>query len=131
MTKKAIDTDKFISMWNAGAPISDMARHFGYSAGGAVSARASRMGLKPRHDIEANKTRDMAMFNAHLEGVLGRVIAKRFGVSQSFVSKVIIQMTARYPNRVDPPPDGTRILAWSASPAAIAKALAKHQGLRA
>lgn len=131
MTRRIADNDEFTRMWTAGVPTADMAKHFGYSNKHSVSGRASAMGLTPRNDTEANKLRDRDIFNAYLGGMTGAQIAKAWGLSKSATSEIIRKMKARHPKRVDPAAADTRVLAWSASPAAIAKALAKHQGARA
>ena len=131
MNRRRENNEEFERMWNDGAPLTEIAAKFGYSRTASVSGRARDMGLKSRQNPNETAERNRQIFNAHLDGQSKSIIAKRFGISVKRVSDIVQDLSERHPTRTQPSVDDTRVLAWSASPAAIAKALAKHQGLRA
>lgn len=119
--RRIASPEEIASVWNDPTlSMKEAANALGYASQESLGSAARRLGLGPRQQINPNAERNAAIVAEYAAGARCVDIGARYGMSKAHVSKIVRNCV------VDQP----RVKAFSASPAAIAKAMAK-MGVRA
>lgn len=119
--RRIASPEEIARVWNDPTlSMREAAAALGYASQESLGAAARRHGLGPRQQIDHNASRNASIVAEYAAGARCVDIGARYGMSKAHVSKIVRNCV------VDQP----RVKAFSASPAAIAKAMAK-MGVRA
>lgn len=124
MMKHPPDRAELSRLWNDGVPAAKIASMFGYASKACVYTAVRRLGLPPRAEVDVNERRNRDMLADYHRGMTCGEIAKAYNLSRSRAIRIIQQMLEQFPDHVAA---NGRVVAFSASPQAIARALAKME----
>jgi DNA-binding CsgD family transcriptional regulator len=131
MKPRAADYDQIEHLYKQGLPVKEIAKIVGLNSGGAVSFIATqKLGLESRNDHHTKTSRDAAIVSAYEAGATSKELSEQYG----FAPKYIAQIVREHRRKISVPhvtrkvqPVRKNVPRFSASPAAIAAALAKLQ----
>ena len=113
-----------VELYKMGIEIDQIAIQVGYARASSVSEIASKYGCIMRRPSGVYGDRDAEILRMSKSGMTGPQIAREVGLSTSAVHSIVSRERKLADDNEEA--SDVRVKAWSASPAAIARAVAKH-----